>query len=159
MSGSYMPLSADRWTGLVMCIRVIGVDLSAVGADAKMQIRSAANLPDGGGEPLRTFGLVADADVETVPGLNVAGVHVDAGVPTSVINLRTFDISDLPWPDERGDDVTLEHDLHVKAAGGVFQRAGYGPFTVRAGVARPGVLITEGGDAILAEDGSNIITE
>lgn len=159
MSGSYMPLAVDRWTGLVACLRVRGMDLSLDGVEAKLQIRRRPNLPDGDGEPLRTFGMVAAEDAGTEPGLSFAGVHHADGAPTSFLTLRTFDVSDLPFPAERGDNMPLNYDLHIKPAGGIFGRSAWGPFTVRSGVTRPGAMLTEDGGYILTEDGGKILLE
>lgn len=159
MSGSYMPLAVDRWTGAVRCLRLRGIDLSGDGVDAALHVRSRPNLPDGDGEPIRSYGLVTAEEVPTEPGLSFAGMHMADGTPTSFLNLRTFDVSDLPFPTERGDNIELAYDLHVKPPAGVFQRVAWGPFTVRAGVTRPGAFLTEGDDFILTEDGDNIITE
>jgi len=154
MSGSNMPLAFGRWTGGVRCLRLKGIDLSAEGADALMQIRSAPNLPDGDGEPLRELPLVSDGE-----GLRFLGVHHAAGTPTSFLALRVFSLSDMPAAADIGDDIDLAHDLHVKPAGGLFQRVAWGTLRVEAGVTRPDALLAEDGGFLLAEDGGRIIEE
>ncbi|MES2494648.1 MAG: hypothetical protein V4618_00910 [Pseudomonadota bacterium] len=154
-----MPLVADRWTGMVRCLRLLDVDLSAAGSDWMMQIRRAPNLPDGEGEPLRTFERVEIAVARSSPGISLAAVHLGRPTPTSLLNLRTFDLSDLPFPADRGDDMRLAYDLHIKVGGPIWQRAAWGPFTIRAGVTKPSFLLAENDGFLLAEDGERIIKE
>ena len=140
-------LSADRWVACIRTFSFVGVDFT--GATFLSHVRLTK---DATGSPLISLANAA-ANAE---GLNLIGTftstvqaHIDAGrlsevppgykltdtVIISQIGMRINETSmeGLPYPGERGDDATLQWDLHVTPASGVKDKYLGGDFIVRAG--------------------------
>lgn len=125
-------LAADRWTAftasLLFASASADVDLSD--ATMRMQIRTR---PDAAGSPL--------VDLNVVPSSGEQGIRVfdpetiDAHATTTIgIRINETTMEGLPFPADRGADLTLWWDLHVTQAGALKQRWMAGEFIVRAGV-------------------------
>jgi hypothetical protein len=140
-------IRADRWVACIRTFTFVGKDFT--GASYLSHIRLTK---DDSGAPLVTL---ADA-AAGAEGLHLIGVftatvqaHIDAGrldvvppgytltdtVTLSQVSFRVNETSmeTLPFPGERGNDATLQWDLHITPSGGIKDKYVGGDFVVRAG--------------------------
>jgi hypothetical protein len=138
---------ADRWVACIRTFTFVGKDFT--GATYLSHIRLTK---DASGAPLVTL---ADA-AAGAEGLRLIGVftstvanHIAAGrldvvppgyeltdtVTLSQVGFRVNETSmeGLPFPAERGNDNTLQWDLHITPTGGIKDKYLGGDFVVRAG--------------------------
>jgi hypothetical protein len=141
-------IEADRWVACIRELPIVGADLT--GAELAMHVRL---IPDATGDPLVSLGTVSTS---TAQGLRVAYAgtdtvnnHIAAGrlreapsglagadaVAVTVLGIRVNEttMEGLPFPDERGDTVTLAYDIHITPAGGTKDKYAGGSFIVRPG--------------------------
>jgi hypothetical protein len=150
-------LTADRGLAYIETITRVGVDYT--GASFRMQVRQN---PDVGGTPLVNLATVttnAEGLKLMYAGSATVGAHITAGRLTadmynyvnSATNAKyvsgdTVTVSQvrilidnstmntLPYPEERGDDLTLAYDLLVTLSGASESKDYYGIFKVRGTV-------------------------
>lgn len=141
-------LAADRW---VACIRTFSfVDRDFTDATLLSHVRlkkdvsgtPLVNLTNAaaGAEGLRIIGVftssiadhIANGRLDEVP----PGYQLTDVVPVSQVGMRINEttMEGLPFPGERGDDATLQWDLHITPTGGIKDKYLGGDFIVRAGV-------------------------
>jgi len=144
-------LHADRWVALIR--KLAFVDFNFTGATFAMQVRQTYDAP---GAALITLGTVGGMGSEGV-WLDYAGTdtvlnHLAAGrlrevppgltestsVAVSVVGIRINkstmgNPANIPFPAQRGEDLTLAWDLLITPSGGVQDKYIGGHFIVRGG--------------------------
>lgn len=139
---------ADRWVACIRELPVVNADLT--GADFALQVRLSG---DQSGSPLISLGTVT-TDVQGVRLISATSAtiadHIAAGrlasapdgysetdtVMVSLLGIRigADEISALPFPRERGDDIEFAWDILITPDGGERDKFAGGKFVVRAGV-------------------------
>jgi len=146
-SGRY-DLAADRWVACVRTLSFVGKDLT--GATFASHVRLTK---DATGAPLVTLGNAASAAAEGLRVINVAtatiaqhiangwltvpppGYELTDTVTITQVGLRINEttMEGLPFPAERGQDATLQWDLHITPTGKDKDKYLGGDFIVKAG--------------------------
>ncbi len=142
-------IGADRWVACIRTFAFVGFNFTS--ATFVAQVRLTA---DATGSPLVDLSTVATAAEEGLRliygGTDTIANHIAAGrlgevpdgytsatsVALSQIGMRINEstMEGLPFPSERGGDVTLAWDMHITPSGGIKDKYLGGEFVVRSGV-------------------------
>ena len=141
-------LKADRWVACVRTFSFVGLDLTGATFAAHIRLTKDAT-----GSPLITLANAASAAAEGIRVNNVGtatiaqhiankwlsspppGYELTDVVTITQVGLRINETSveGLPFPTERGQDATLQWDMHITPTGKDKDKYLGGDFIVRAG--------------------------
>lgn len=140
-------IAADRWVACIRTFTFVGKDFTGATYNSEIRLTKDATgaalvtltNASAGAQGLRTINVFTDTVAghiangyldEVPPGYDLADT-----VTISQVGLRINEttVEGLPFPGERGNDATLQWDLHITPTGGIKDKYLGGDFIVRAG--------------------------
>jgi hypothetical protein len=140
-------IKADRWVACIRTFTFVGKDFTGATFNSEIRLTKDATgvalvtLTDAaaGAQGLRLIGVftdtvanhIANGYLDEVP----PGYTLTDTVTISQVGYRVNEttVEGLPFPGERGNDATLQWDLHVTPTGGLKDKYLGGDFVVKAG--------------------------
>lgn len=140
-------IKADRWVSCIRTFTFVGKDFT--GATFNSEIRLTKDATGAALVTLTNAAAGAQGLRLIATYTSTVQAHIDAGrldevppgyeltdtVVLSQVGYRVNEttVEGLPFPGERGDDATLQWDLHITPTGGVKDKYLGGDFVVKAG--------------------------
>jgi len=140
-------INADRWVACVRTFTFVGKDFTGATFNSEIRLTKDATgaalvtltNAAAGAQGLRVVAVYTDTVANHIANghLNEVppGYKLTDTVTLTEVALRVNEVTmeSLPFPGERGNDATLQWDLHITPTGGLKDKYLGGDFVVRAG--------------------------